>query len=95
MPFMNGINLLEHIRMEKLKTRVLFLTGYEYFEYAHKAVQLQAFDFLLKPITTEKLLSAVERAASILKRRRQQRKLWEKARSFPAAILLIGCCMEK
>ena len=30
MPFMNGINLLEHIRMEKLKTRVLFLTGYEY-----------------------------------------------------------------
>ena len=63
MPFMNGINLLEHIRMEKLKTRVLFLTGYEYFEYAHKAVQLQAFDFLLKPITTEKLLSAVERAA--------------------------------
>ena len=63
MPFMNGINLLEHIRMEKLETRVLFLTGYEYFEYAHKAVQLQAFDFLLKPITTEKLLSAVERAA--------------------------------
>lgn len=63
MPFMNGIDLLEQIRTEKLKTRVLFLTGYEYFEYAHKAVQLQAFDFLLKPITTEKLLSAVERAA--------------------------------
>lgn len=63
MPFMNGISLLENIRRKNLKTRVLFLTGYEYFEYAHKAVQLQAFDFLLKPVTTEKLLSAVERAA--------------------------------
>lgn len=63
MPFMNGIDLLEHIRKNELKMRVLFLTGYEYFEYAHKAVQLQAFDFLLKPLTTEKLLKAVERAA--------------------------------
>lgn len=63
MPFMNGIRLLEHIRRENLRTRVLFLTGYEYFEYAHKAVQLKAFDFLLKPVTTEQLLNAVERAA--------------------------------
>lgn len=63
MPFMNGISLLEHIRRENLRTRVLFLTGYEYFEYAHKAVQLKAFDFLLKPVTTDQLLSAVERAA--------------------------------
>ncbi len=63
MPFMNGISLLEHIRRENLRTRVLFLTGYEYFEYAHKAVQLKAFDFLLKPVTMEQLLSAVERAA--------------------------------
>ena len=62
MPFMNGISLLEHIRRENLRTRVLFLTGYEYFEYAHKAVQLKAFDFLLKPVTTEQLLNAVERA---------------------------------
>ncbi len=63
MPFMNGISLLENIRRESPKTRVLLLTGYEYFEYAHKAVQLKAFDFLLKPITTERLLCSVENAA--------------------------------
>ncbi len=38
---------------------------YEYFEYAHKAVQLQAFDFLLKPITTEKLLSVDEEYVNV------------------------------
>ncbi|NWO20869.1 response regulator [Oribacterium sp. oral taxon 102] len=63
MPSMDGISLLEHIRERSLKSRVLFLTGYEYFEYAHKAVQLKAFDFLLKPVTPEILLQAVQRAA--------------------------------
>ena len=67
MPFMDGISLLEHIRERSLKSRVLFLTGYEYFEYAHKAVQLQAFDFLLKPVTTEKLLKAVGKNREFLR----------------------------
>lgn len=63
MPFLNGIDLLDYIRKHNMKTRVILLTGYEYFEYASKAVQLKAFDFLLKPITTEKLLEAVKNAA--------------------------------
>lgn len=63
MPFMDGISLLETIRRESPKTRVLLLTGYEYFEYAQKAVQLKAFDFLLKPVTTKRLLQAVMDAA--------------------------------
>ena len=63
MPFMNGISLLENIRRESPKVRVIFLTGYEYFEYAQKAVQLKASDFLLKPVTMEQLLTAVENAA--------------------------------
>lgn len=62
MPFMTGIDLLENIRIMKSNIRVLLLTGYEYFEYAQKAVQLKAFDFLMKPVTTERLLNAVEKA---------------------------------
>lgn len=63
MPFMDGIELLKNIRQKNYHARVIFLTGYEYFEYAQKAVQLRAFEFLLKPVTKEKLLDAVERAA--------------------------------
>lgn len=63
MPFMDGITLLENLHQLKRHTRCIFLTGFEYFEYAHKAIQMQAFDFLLKPITKEKLFDAVERAA--------------------------------
>lgn len=64
MPFMSGIELLENVRSKNYHTRFLFLTGYEFFEYARKAVQLQAFDFLLKPVSSEKLLEAIERAAN-------------------------------
>lgn len=63
MPFLDGITLLEKLRGEQTKTRVILLTGYEYFEYAQKAVHLKAFDFLLKPVTTQRLLRAVEDAA--------------------------------
>lgn len=64
MPFMDGIELLENIRRQQFQTRLIFLTGYEFFEYARKAVQLQAFDFLLKPVSREKLAEAIERAAN-------------------------------
>lgn len=79
MPFMDGIDLLENIRRANIRTRVLFLTGYEYFEYAHKALQLQAFDFLLKPVTTEKLLNAVERAAFDIEREEAAEKAADKS----------------
>ena len=82
MPFMDGISLLEHIRERSLKSRVLFLTGYEYFEYAHKAVQLQAFDFLLKPVTTEKLLKAVQRAALDIEKEESSEEAVGKNREF-------------
>lgn len=79
MPFMDGIELLKNIRKENIRTRVLFLTGYEYFEYAHKALQLQAFDFLLKPVTTETLLHAVERAAFDIEKEEEAEKAADKS----------------
>lgn len=63
MPFMNGIEFLENLRAINSKTRCIFLTGYECFQYAQKAIQMKAFDYLLKPITKEALFEAVEEAA--------------------------------
>ena len=94
MPFMNGISLLEQIRNTYAKTRVLLLTGYEYFEYAQKAVQLKAFDFLMKPVTTERLLSAVESAAFDIEKEEEALEAVEKnqelSRSYFVNQLLYG-----
>lgn len=62
MPFVDGIELLRIVKEKFPNIRVLLLTGYEFFEYARKAIELKAFDFLLKPITQERLMSAIGKA---------------------------------
>jgi two-component system response regulator YesN len=51
----NGIELLRTIRDRKLDTFVLLLSGYDEFSYAQEGIRLGAFDYILKPIDSEKL----------------------------------------
>lgn len=53
MPEVSGINLLEFVGTMKMKTKVIFLSGYSEFEYAQKAIRLGLFDYLLKPVDKE------------------------------------------
>lgn len=74
MPFLDGIELLERVKRDYPHIRVLLLTGYEYFEYARKAIELKAFDFLLKPITAQRLKSAVEKAVYDIEKERADKQ---------------------
>jgi two-component system LytT family response regulator len=56
MPGMTGFELLE--RVEHLP-QVIFTTAYD--EYAIKAFEVNALDYLLKPVTPERLATALER----------------------------------
>lgn len=64
------IRILRHrwnIYVKKIKEKLpycsfIIITGYNDFEYARRAVKINAFDFLLKPIDEEELLNAIERA---------------------------------
>ena len=40
-------------------TSVIFLTGYQDFEYARRAIKLGSVDYLLKPIMDEQLISVL------------------------------------
>lgn len=66
MPGMTGLDLLDQIRETHQEAIVIFLTGYADFQYAQRAVQGQAFDYLLKPAEDEELVATVERAISRL-----------------------------
>lgn len=48
MPEIDGLELIERIEREWPHIRCMVLTGYSDFEYAKKALQLQAFDYILK-----------------------------------------------
>lgn len=62
MPEVSGIDLLEHIHQSKLKTKVIFLSGYSQFDYAQKAIRLGILDYLLKPVDKEDMEKAIAQA---------------------------------
>ncbi|PTW58992.1 YesN/AraC family two-component response regulator [Breoghania corrubedonensis] len=58
-PRPNGIEIIQMVRDRGLKTKVIILTAYDYFEIMQSAIHLKADNFLLKPVRTAELVSAV------------------------------------
>ena len=65
MPGMNGIDAAEQIRKQSPLCPIVFLTAYDDFNYAKKAIEIKALDYLLKPTTDEDLFATIEEAFSI------------------------------
>ncbi len=62
MPGMNGLDAAEVIRGKDKNCSIIFLTAYDEFEYAQRAIRVQALDYLLKPGTREELIAVLEEA---------------------------------
>ncbi|MEC0171481.1 response regulator transcription factor [Paenibacillus graminis] len=59
MPDEDGLSLVGWVREHSPWTESIFLTCHSEFSYAKKAVNLGSFDYLLKPVDSAELLSAV------------------------------------
>ncbi|WP_312644300.1 response regulator [Hydrogenoanaerobacterium sp.] len=55
MPFMDGIEFVKVLREENPITKIVFLTGFNDFEYAKTAIQFNVMEYLLKPISADNL----------------------------------------
>lgn len=73
MPGMDGFEVLRRLSGSNMP-EVIFVTAYD--EFAFKAFEAHALDYLLKPINDERLAAAVERA-----RQNQESQLAEEQRS--------------
>jgi two-component system LytT family response regulator len=62
MPQMNGFELLE--KLPEINFELIFTTSYD--QYAIKAIQFSALDYLLKPIEREELQKAVQKVVQHL-----------------------------
>lgn len=51
MPFISGIDVAKEIRSNYPNIKIVFLTGYNDFEYAQVAVELKIMKYILKPVT--------------------------------------------
>lgn len=60
MPVMDGIEAAEHLKKMEHPPRLVFTTAYD--AYAIQAFELNAIDYLLKPIKRDRLLAALQKA---------------------------------
>jgi len=70
MPGMDGIEVLERIKHISPETEVIVVTGHGDMDLAIKALQLDASDFITKPVGNEALSIALKRAEERLDTRR-------------------------
>ncbi len=75
MPGKDGLSLLKDLKAAGVKTPVILISGQANVEMAVKAVKLGAFDFLEKPLSTDKLLIALENALRLSRLEEENREL--------------------
>ncbi|MEW5817757.1 MAG: response regulator [Spirochaetota bacterium] len=64
MPVMDGITALKKIKKNDPHAKIIMCSALGQQEYIIKAIQLGAKDFIVKPFSPERIVSAVSRAAS-------------------------------
>ena len=62
MPGMSGLDVLQRIRQEYPQIRVILLTGHGSTRDGIEGMRLGAFDFLMKPLSIEKLVEKLRNA---------------------------------
>jgi DNA-binding NtrC family response regulator len=75
MPDRDGIGLLEDIRGLGLNTPVIMISGQATVDMAVRATRLGALDFLEKPLSTDKLLLALENALKLSRLEAENKEL--------------------
>ena len=63
MPVMDGLAMSKVIREKHPQMPILIVSGYNEFDYARKAVRLNIFDYLLKPVDEQELAAALSAMA--------------------------------
>lgn len=66
MPGINGIQAAEQIRKKDRECCIIFLTAFDEFSYAKKAIAVRALDYLLKPYEENELISVIEEAMRLV-----------------------------
>lgn len=74
MPFMDGLELSEQVKKALPDTKIMILSGYNEFDYAKMAIKIGVTDYLLKPISSEKLLEAINKVAEEIKKEQSEKE---------------------
>ena len=68
MPGVNGLEAAEQIRKRDYDASIIFLTAFDEFDYARRAIGVRAMDYLLKPTPETELIATIEEAMRMVEK---------------------------
>lgn len=74
MPKMNGIELAEKLKLELPQCKIIFLSGYTDKEYLKSAIQLQALNYIEKPVNIEEVKEVILGTVSLCKTEEENKR---------------------
>ncbi|MGB4660102.1 MAG: response regulator [Mobilitalea sp.] len=77
MPFMDGLELSKLLKKDMPQLKIIIISGYSDFGYAQRAIDIGVSEYLLKPITSQKLVAAVKNAAIVIEKDREDKQVME------------------
>jgi len=77
MPFMDGLELSKLLKRDMPFLKIIIISGYSDFGYAQKAIDIGVSEYLLKPVTSIKLVAAMKNAAAAIDKERKEKGILE------------------
>lgn len=74
MPGISGIEAAEILRKKDKDCSIIFLTAFDEFSYARKAITVRALDYLLKPFDENELILVLEEALRIAEKKQEDKE---------------------
>lgn len=84
MPRVDGLTVAKEIKSLSPETKIAMLTGYNYFDYAQKAIRIGVEDYILKPVSKKEITEIIAKLAHSYQEERKQQtiqKVFQKSRS--------------
>jgi two-component system response regulator YesN len=77
MPDLDGMELSKKLRSKLPNLKIIFISAYSEIEYLRSALEVDAVDYILKPINLNTLSSIIGKTVKILNDEKKQQELIE------------------
>jgi two-component system response regulator YesN len=89
MPFMDGLELSKALRKKYPTIKIVIVTGFDEFEYAQKALNLNVIEYLLKPVSLENIAELLLKMKTLIDEEISQREDMKSLREYYVSSLPI------
>ncbi|MEH7494376.1 response regulator, partial [Neobacillus niacini] len=86
MPGLNGLDLIQKVKSVIPDTIFIIISGYTQFSYAKRAIELEAIDYLTKPIELDEIIATVKRAIGKYDQIREQKEAASKLEQYRSQV---------